>query len=53
MFLTSQSNDFDAIAHAGALLGIMTVQNFMEIAWTVFEKFKISIERSEKYLTIA
>ena len=46
MFLTSQSYDFDSIAHAGAIRRIITVQTFMEIKWTVFEKFEIFIERS-------
>ena len=32
----------------------MTVQIFMEIVWTVFEKFEIFVQRSgEKNLTIA
>ena len=46
MFLTSQSYDFDAFAHAGALLGVERVQNFMKIVWTVFEKIEIFIESS-------
>ena len=47
MFLTSQSYNFDAFAHAGGPFGCkMIVQKFMEIVWTVFEKFEIFIERS-------
>ena len=46
MFLSSQSYDFDAIAHAGAPLDVEWLQNFMKIVWTVFEKFEIFIERS-------
>ena len=42
IFLTSQSYDFDAFAHAGAPLGVKSfahagaVQNFVKIVWTVF-----------------
>ena len=46
MFLTSQSYDFYAIAHAGAIWRKITVQNFMKIKWTVFENFEIFIEMS-------
>ena len=31
LFLRSQSYDFDAIAHAGAPLGVELLENFMEI----------------------
>ena len=31
----------------------MTVENFAEIVWTVFEKFEIFIERSGENVTIA
>ena len=47
MFLTSQSYDFDAIAHAGAPLGVEWLcKIFMKIVSTVFEKFQIFIGRS-------
>ena len=46
MFLTSQPYDFDAIAHAGAPLGVEWLQNFVKIVWTVFEKFEIFMKRS-------
>ena len=47
MFLRPQAYNFDAIAHAGVPFGCrMTVQNFMKILWTVFEKLEIFIERS-------
>ena len=47
MFLTSQSYNFDAFAQAEAPLGCrMDVQIFMEIVWTVFEKFEIFMKRS-------
>ena len=42
MFLTFQSNDFDAFEHAGAHLDVERLQNFMKIVWTVFEKSKKS-----------
>ena len=47
MFLRFQSYDFDAIAHAGAPL-VITVQNFIKIVWTVFEKIfrEVFSERS-------
>ena len=38
MFLTSRSYDFDAIARAGALLGVERLQNFMNNHMK-FEKF--------------
>ena len=55
MLLRSQSYYFDAIAHAGVPLGKkMTVETFIEILWTFFEKFGIFIEMSgEKNVTIA
>ena len=40
MFLTSQPYDFDAIAHIGLLWARMTVENFVRIVWTVFEKIE-------------
>ena len=47
MFLTSQPYDFDAFAHTGGPFGCrMTVQNFVKIVWTVFEKFEIFMKRS-------
>ena len=56
MFLTFLSYDFDAFRTQGPLaFGCrMTVQNFMEIVWTVFEEFEYFIGRSgEKNVTIA
>ena len=48
LFPTSQLYDFDAIALVGGCTFgcIITMQNFMEIVWTVFEKFESFIERS-------
>ena len=49
MFLTSQPYDFDAIAHIGYRTLIwcrITVENFVRIVWTVFEKS----EKVEKWL---
>ena len=47
MFLTSQPYDFDAIAHIRTLIWCrITVENFVRIVWTVFEK----IEKVEKWL---
>ena len=43
MFLTFQSYDFDARGPCGCR---MTVQNFMEIICTVFEKFEIFMKKS-------
>ena len=53
IFLRSQSYEFDIIAHAGPPLCEMTVLNYMKIAWTVFEKFEILIERSGEKSTTA
>ena len=47
MFLESQLHDFDAIAHAGGPLR-MSVQNFMEIVWTVSGNLKFSLKGREK-----
>ena len=44
MFLTSQPYDFDVIAHIGLIWCRTTVENFVRIVWTVFEK----IEKSRK-----
>ena len=45
MFLTSQPYDFDATAHNRTLIWRrITVENFVRIVWTVFEK----IEKSRK-----
>ena len=44
MFLTFQSYDFDAFAH-GPFGCRMTVQSFVKIVWTVFEKFEIFMKR--------
>ena len=47
MFLAFQSYDFDAFEHAWSPFGCrMTVQNFMRIAWTVFEKFELFMKKS-------
>ena len=43
MFLTFQSYDFDAFGAFGCR---RTVQNFMKIVRTVFEKFEIFMKRS-------
>ena len=43
MLLTYQSYDFDAIAHAGAPLGVERLENFMEMS---MDKFEIFLERS-------
>ena len=47
MFLTFQSNDFDAFAlrTQGTFVCRMTVNNFMKIVWTVFEKFEIFMKK--------
>ena len=36
----------------GLFGGRMTVQNFMKIVWTVFEKFENFIERSEEEISL-
>ena len=47
MFLTFQSYNFDAFAHAGAPLGVEWLcKNFTKIVFTVFEKFEIFMKRS-------
>ena len=48
MFLTFQSYDFDAFAHAGVPLGVEWLRIFMEIVWTVFDKFEIFMKGREK-----
>ena len=53
MFLRSHSYDFDVIAHAGALLGRITVLNSIKIEWTVLRNLKISLEGREKKYTRA
>ena len=40
IFLTSQSYDFDAFAHAGAPLGVEWLQNLWK-SYEVFEKFSL------------
>ena len=53
IFLTSQSYEFVAFAHAGTAMDRMTVQNFMKIVWTVFEKFEFSLKGQGKNDPIA
>ena len=49
MFLTSQPYNFDAFCTRRGPFGCrMTVQNFVKIVWTVFEKFEIFMKRGEK-----
>ena len=48
MFLTFQSYDFDAFAHAEAPLSVEWLHVFMKIVWTVFEKFEIFMKGREK-----
>ena len=45
MFLTFQSYDLMPLSTQGPFGCRMTVQNFMKIVWTVFEKFEIFMKR--------